>query len=429
MKMKLVIVISLVSILALSLAGIAVAQEQGTTVATGLNGPQGILVAPDGSIWVADGGMGGEEQIGTIGAPGEESPIMFGQTARVVQIAPDGTQTVAATLPSIAFGQEIAGAGRLALLDGTLYVTNSFWIDDAGMESRPLAAVVATVAGGQATEVADTWAFEVANNPDPHVLDSHPYDVEAGPDGMLWVTEAGGNALLKVDPSSGDIQLVTVFAGLPSPVANPNRGGAQESDPVPTGIAFDASGNAYVSFLPGFPFLPGTAKVVQVGSDGTVSDYATGLTMLTDLQTGPDGMLYAVSIGQFTEQGPVPNTGAVLRIKAGEASEALVDGLSFPTSIDFDDAGDAYVTLNGIGAPGSGQVARFDGLTAMAGSSLEAAAVASETAAQPQALPETGAMPLHAGWLAVVLGTGLVMAAILLGARQRSDSTSSGRES
>jgi DNA-binding beta-propeller fold protein YncE len=429
--MKAVIAISIVSILALSLAGIAVAQEEGTTVATGLNGPQGILVAPDGSIWVADSGMGGEEQIGTTGAPGEESPILFGQTARVVQIAPDGTQTVAATLPSIAFGQEIAGAARLALLDGTLYVASSFWIDAAGMESRPLAAVVASVAGGQATEVADTWAFEVSDNPDPYILESHPYDLEVGPDGMLWVTEAGGNALLKVDPASGEIQLVTVFAGLPSPVANPNRGGAQESDPVPTGIAFDASGNAYVSFLPGFPFLPGTAKVVQVGSDGAVSDYATGLTMLTDLQSGPDGMLYAVSIGQFTEQGPVPNTGAVLRIQEGEASEVLLNGLSFPTSIDFDDAGDAYVTLNGVGAPGSGQVARFDGLTSMTGSSLAdaTAAAVSESAAQPQALPETGAMPLHAGWLAVVLGIALVMAALLLGARQRSDSTSSGRES
>lgn len=54
------------------------------------------------------------------------------------------------------------------------------------MESRPLAAVVAQVREGQATAVTDTWAFEVAGNPDPYILESHPYDLDAGPDGMIY---------------------------------------------------------------------------------------------------------------------------------------------------------------------------------------------------------------------------------------------------
>jgi hypothetical protein len=54
------------------------------------------------------------------------------------------------------------------------------------MESRPLAAVVAQVREGQATAVAGTWAFEVAGNPDPYILESHPYDLDAGPDGMTY---------------------------------------------------------------------------------------------------------------------------------------------------------------------------------------------------------------------------------------------------
>ena len=36
--------------------------------------------------------------------------------------------------------------------------------------------------------------------------------------------------------------------------------------------------------------------------------------------------------------------------------------MSFPTSIDFNEAGDAFVTTNGVGAPGSGQVVKFAGL-------------------------------------------------------------------
>ena len=398
-------------------AGLASAQG-GTTVATGLNGPQGVVVGPDGTIWVAEAGLGGEEEIDASGSPtGEAAAITFGQTARVVAIAADGTQTVAVALPSIAFGQEVAGAARLALLGDALYITNGDWIEFAGMERRPLMGVVARVANGQATEVADTWAFEVANNPDPNLIHSHPYDLAAGPDGLLWVIDAGGNDLIKVDPASGKVELVAVFGGVPSPIPNANRGGALESDPVPTGIAFDGAGNAYVSLLPGVPFLPGAAKVVKVGSDGAVSNFATGLTMLTDLQEGPDGMIYAVSIGQFTQQGPLPNTGAVLRIKEGTASEVVVGGLSFPTSLDFNQAGDAYVTINGIGAPGSGQVVRYAALTALAGSSLPAPA--SAAGAAPVGLPETGGSVPGVGWVTLAVGSILMIAGLALGTARR----------
>ena len=135
-----------------------------------------------------------------------------------------------------------------------------------------------------------------------------------------------------------------------------------ETDPSPTGIAFDAEGNAYVSLLPGIPFVPGSAKVVRVEADGEVSDYATGLTMLTDIRRGPDGLFYAVSFGEISDQGAVPNSGAIVRIREGTASEQVLGGLSFPTSIDFNAAGDAYVTINGIGPPGTGEVVMYKAL-------------------------------------------------------------------
>lgn len=70
---------------------------------------------------------------------------------------------------------------------------------------------------------------------------------------------------------------------------NELRGGAEENDPVPTGVTVDDEGNVYVSFLPGFPPVPGSAKVVQVSPEGEVTDYATDLNILTDLQAAPDG--------------------------------------------------------------------------------------------------------------------------------------------
>jgi len=396
----------------------ALAQGPDSIVAEGLNGPQGIVVAPDGSVWVTDSGLGGDQEVPALDlSSGEAITAMLGNSAHIVQIAADGAQTVAASLPSIVMGTETTGAGRLALLGGVLYATSSLWEETFGPDPvLPLMGAVVEVAGGAATETANLWAFEKAQNPGGFVLDSHPYGITAGPDGLLWVADAGGNDLLKVDPASGKVQLVAVFDGIPGPMPNPGRGGASESDPVPTAVAFDAAGNAYVSLLPGFPFLPGSAKVVRVAPDGQVSDYATGLTMLTDLRTGPDGEMYAVQFGQFTEQGPVPNSGALIRIKAGTASEVIASGLSFPTSIAFNAAGDAYVTLNGVGAPGSGQVGLFRGLTARAGTPAAAASA-------PVPLPTTGGSPLGAGWLALVAGLILTVAGLGLrrAGRVRSD--------
>jgi sugar lactone lactonase YvrE len=390
-------------------SGVAQAQGGGTTIAGGLNGPQGVLVDPEGNVWVIDSGTGGDTQLAiTDPESGEELTATLGDTARVIKIAADGSQTVAASLPSLMFGQETAGGARLALLDGTLYATSGIWQDSAGETAAPNMAAVVKIADGQATQVATTWPLERDQNPDGFVLESHPYGLAAGPDGKLWVTDAGANDLLTVDAATGQIALVAVFGGLPSPMANPARGGAQEADPVPTGIAFDQAGTAYVSFLSGAPFVPGSAKVVTVSADGTVSDYATGLTTLTDLQTGPDGNLYAVQFGRFSQQGPEPNSGAIIRVKAGTASEVVVDGLLFPTSIAFNAAGDAFVTTGGVGAPGSGQVVQFAALTSMAGTPLAAASN------QPSNLPVTGGAVPNALWIALGTGLALVGAGLLL---------------
>lgn len=363
-------------LMVLSIAGTVLAQPPapeipgGTVVASGFNGPQGVAVDADGNVWVIDSGTGGPDTVEvTSPETGEKVQAGMGNTARIVKVAPDGTQTEVATLPSILLGQESLGGARLALLNGVLYATSGGW-SDPNSDAPALLGTLVRVDDGGVTQVADTWSFEKENNPDQTLQDSHPYGLAAGPDGWLWLADAGANDLLRVNPDTGEIQVVAAFAGLPSPMPNPNRNNANESDPVPTGVAFDAEGNAYVSLLSGFPFLPGGTKVLRVTPQGEVSDYATGLTTLTDIARGPDGNLYAVSFGQFSEQGPQPNTGAVLRINEGTGSEVLVDALPFPTSIAFDADGNAYVVVNSVGAPGSGAVVRFDHLTEMAGEPL-----------------------------------------------------------
>ncbi|MCC6170004.1 MAG: ScyD/ScyE family protein [Caldilineaceae bacterium] len=360
-------------------------QEGGTVIAEGFNGPQGVYVADDGAIYVADSGVGGEEEISSIDpASGQVITGTLGETAQVVKIDPDGTQTVLATLTSIFAGTEATGAARVAELDGELYVTHGFFLADpaTGDALVPTTADVLHIGEDGAVEsVASLWRLEKRMNPDNTVIESHPYGLAAGPDGKLWVTDAGGNTLLRVDPNSQAVELVATFAAIPGVFPNPNRGGEMLADPVPTGIAFDDDGNALVAFLSGAPFVPGSAKVVKVTPRGQVSDYATNLTMLTDLRRGPDGNFYAVQFAEFTDQGPTPNSGAIVRIGEGEGSTPVLEGLSFPTSIDFNENGDAYVTINGVGAPGSGAVVMYEGV---AGGEEGAAAVAT---AEPTAEP------------------------------------------
>jgi DNA-binding beta-propeller fold protein YncE len=336
-------------------------EEEATTVISGLNGPMGVLVTADGHVWVIDTGIGGDEQVMLPHSlSGQMVGYGTGESAQIVRLDPEGGQTKIASLPSWYFEPGIGNAGgaRLAVLDGTVYATVGGFSEDL----LPSMASVVRIDDGRAVQLASAAEFESTTNPDGLTLESNPYALAVGPDGKLWMIDAAGNTLIKVDPRTGQMELVAVFEGVPSPIPHPTRGGVMETDPVPTGVAFDDEGNAYVSLLPGIPLAPGSAKVVRVDANGGVSDYATGLTMLTDIRRGPDGFFYVVSFGEFTEQGPVPDSGAILRVKEGTASEQVVGQLSFPTSIDFNATGDAYVSINGIGPPGTGEVVMYKGL-------------------------------------------------------------------
>lgn len=351
-------IIACLAAAAMTFAAVGLAQD---VVAEGLNGPMGLLVMPDGSVWVVDSGTGGEQEFEmTDPGSGESVTVTMGNTSQVLRIAPDGTETVEALLPSIQLPQEASGGSRLARLGNRVFATSGAWIGDMGPEPAPLMATIVRVDTDELQVVASTWEIEAEQNPDGFILESHPYGLLGGSDGNLWVADAGANTLLRVNPRTGNVELVAVFEGIESPMPNPARGGAAEMDPVPTGIAQGPDGTIYVAMLPGFPFLPGSARVMAVTPRGEVSLLTDGLTMVTDLQMAPDGNLYAVTIAEFTEQGPVPNSGSITRVGLDGELEVAQEGLSFPTAIAFAQNGDAYVTVNGLGAPGTGQVWRYD---------------------------------------------------------------------
>jgi plastocyanin/sugar lactone lactonase YvrE len=353
-------------------------------VADNLLNPRFVAVAEDGTLYVSEAGTGGDEpffgeaaatpEARAGGATPEPQPLgTRGLTGRVSAIAPDGTQSVLVDgLASYGPAAEPVGPAGIAVADGTI------WLAIGGAEAartplEPLPHENHLVAidprSGAVTPVADIAAYERANNPDPHLVDSNLYGLAVAPDGAIVVADAAGNAVYRVDPTSGAVAVAAVLPGLPLPEGmampsggNPERGGANELDPVPTGVAIGPDGAVAVGLLSGGPFPPGAAKVVRLGADGTLADAATGLTMVVGVAVGPDGALYASQFSTNFLAGP-PDPGNVVRIGPDGSSEVVVDGLSFPNGIAFDAAGNLYVVADSVnlgpgGAEPQGQVLR-----------------------------------------------------------------------
>ena len=106
------------------------------TIAEGFNGPMGILVDPDGNVWVIDSGLGGDEPLAVVNPElGEVVEAGFGNSAQIVMIsAEDGTQTVVANLPSFASEGGASGGNRPALVDGVLYATVGEWLSEPDID-------------------------------------------------------------------------------------------------------------------------------------------------------------------------------------------------------------------------------------------------------------------------------------------------------
>jgi DNA-binding beta-propeller fold protein YncE len=154
-----------------------------------------------------------------------------------------------------------------------------------------------------------------------------------GPDGNLYVTSAGSNAVLRYDGHTGAFMDAFVPSG---------SGGLKS----PVDVAFDRDGNLYVSSL-------GTNQVLRYDrtSGAFLGVFASGLATPLGITFGPDGSLY------------IANQGAneVIRDNNGILSTFVTTGsggLSKPTKAVFGPDGNLYV-----GSQGTAQVLRYNGGT------------------------------------------------------------------
>ena len=136
---------------------------QGRIVANGLANPRGLVVRPDGTLYVAEAGLGGTERI----TDPVFGPSVRGFTGRVSKITPRGDRTTLTDhLPSTALGGfEADGPAGLTLVRDTLYV--AVGLSNSGYTQRPEDASVVgiNIRSGARKTVANLGAYEFAHNP------------------------------------------------------------------------------------------------------------------------------------------------------------------------------------------------------------------------------------------------------------------------
>jgi hypothetical protein len=324
---------------------------------------------------------------------------MHGDTGQVTMITPDGQQSVFVTgLTSYDFqGQSIGPAGVVVADDGTVYV--SVGGPGPGLAQFVPAGtagwVVSVDATGTVTPLANIAQYERDNNPDPNAIDSNLGGMAMGSDGLLYVADSGGNTLYSVDPASGEISVVTVFPGLPSPdgTANPDRGGAAEVDPVPTSVFADPAGGVYVGLLTGDEgwATPGAAKVVHVATDGTVEDAVIGVNMVTGVAVSGSS-IYASELSTSFTSAP-PAAGQVVTAQEGGTPTPLITDLPFPYGLALAPDGQSiYIVINSTGATdtaANGEVLSCELPAPVGTPSGSPAASATPTAAASASAPAT----------------------------------------
>jgi hypothetical protein len=191
-----------------------------TTYATGLTNPRGLAFGPDGLLYVAEAGVGGDEE------PADDcdvqvnmfSPFTAGYSGRVTRVLADGTtETVADNLPSIADGGGTTfGPTDVAFIDGTLYVLIEMGGCTHAMP-EDLPAILRVNPDGSTTNVANLNAWHAATPPNfIKDLDKDPAETDHEPGGVfhsmiafgryLYVVETNRGFLLRVDPANGVVE-------------------------------------------------------------------------------------------------------------------------------------------------------------------------------------------------------------------------------
>ncbi len=329
------------------------------TLATGLENPRGLAIAPNGNLVLSEAGRGGS---GPCLVAGSGNTVCYGTTGAVglFDRSTNVYTRALANLPSLADQSSplfpegtgladlaFSGSGQLFGVFG--FGGNPTLIPGAG---SPLfgKTVAIDLAAGSLTPLADIAGFEATQNPDGKDLNSNPFALVVRGDDT-YVTDAGGNSLVKAD-AANQVSLVNVFpeelvgtSHLPFPFPFPEV----PAQAVPTGMTIGPDGALYITQLSGFPFAPGSADVFRYDFINPVTKFAGGFSNLIDIAAGPDDSLYLL---QYSDAFFGPPSGSILKLGLDGSVRTLFDDLVSPTGLAVGRDGTIYVANDGDGVNG-----------------------------------------------------------------------------
>ncbi len=162
----------------------------------------------------------------------------------------------------------------------------------------------------------------ISPDPQPGDVNPNPYAVALGEGGSVYVADAGGNVILRVS-KQGDVNVVAILPPVPFEVTPQVQGALGLPDctvgatynfqPVPTDVEVGPDGMLYVSSLPGGPeddSLGYRGGVFRVNPwTGDVTRVGWGLLGAVDLAIDEAGRIYVAELfgNSITRVGPDGN--------------------------------------------------------------------------------------------------------------------------
>jgi len=272
--------------------------DGGAAIGAGMYSPEGMAIAPDGSLWVGEHARVRRVADGTIstvvgrGSPyGDGGPAVASDFSSIlgIGVGPGGQVLLADAFPNnrvraisaMGFITTLAGHGEPFLSDGDggpATAANVNYPFDVAMDAEGNAYVTEWL-GGQVRRVTPAGTIEsVISSP----ILRRPRGLALDNAGNLYVADESRRKVFK-RTAAGQ---VSVFAGIGVPGPLGDGGPATAAAIVPISVAADAFGNVYIADLNG--------RVRKVGPDGIIRTVAGNGSLGF---SGDGGPAKAASIG------------------------------------------------------------------------------------------------------------------------------------